>query len=120
MPRKRKTGVLAAKRPKLQCEIDGCDVTDENLLHRHHIVERTEINTNNDDYNLAIICSNHHNLIHAGKLEIVGVFPGTRPPTGRILVYKLDGKCNFPELEKEKPYYSPKPQAMKVHYAKKT
>lgn len=115
MARKKKAGILAAKRPKLRCEIEGCSITDEYILHRHHIVEKTEINTSNHDFNLAVVCANHHNMIHAGRLEIIGVFPGTRPPTGRILVYKLDGVCNIPELEHMEPPYRHEPIGMKVH-----
>ncbi|HVI42064.1 MAG TPA: hypothetical protein VM577_15540 [Anaerovoracaceae bacterium] len=109
--RKKETGVLAKKRPKLQCEIDNCGVTDTALLHRHHIVERTEVGTCNDDFNLAIICANHHALVHAGRLRIIGVFPGTRPPTGRVLVYELDGKKNF---DVDEAYFNHKPAGMKL------
>lgn len=104
---------MLLKRPKIMCEICGED--NKNVLHRHHIVERTEINSNNDDFNLAIICSNCHNLVHAGEIKIIGVFPGTRPPTGRILVYVKDGVCNVPGMENAEPYYTPKPQLMKVY-----
>ena len=49
---------MREKRPKTECEI--CGENNKATLHRHHIVERTEINTSNDDFNLAIICSNCH------------------------------------------------------------
>jgi hypothetical protein len=113
MPRKRKTGVLAAKRPKEQCEV--CGEEDVKVLHRHHIIERTELETSNDDFNLAILCANCHTKTHTGEIEIIGVFPGTRPPTGRILVYKKDGVCNFPGMEDAEPYYKPKPKAMPIN-----
>jgi hypothetical protein len=113
VPRKKKTGVLAAKRPKQQCEVCGED--DLSVLHRHHLIPRTELNTTNDDYNLGILCSNCHNKVHDGSIEIIGVFPGTKPPTGRILVFKKDGVCNVPELENEEPYYSPKPIGMRLN-----
>jgi hypothetical protein len=100
-----------SKRPKLMCEIDGCGVTDPAVLHRHHIIERTEMNTSNNDFNLAIICANHHAMIHAGRLRIIGVFPGTRPPTGRILVYEMDGKKNF---DVDESYFKPKVIGMKL------
>lgn len=105
---------MRGKRPKIRCEIESCDVTDPSLLERHHIVERTELHMDNDDMNLAVLCCNHHKLIDSGRLKIIGVFPGTRPPTGRILVYVLDGVCNFPGLENEKPYYTPQPKSMKL------
>ena len=41
---------------KSQCEIDGCEVNTPDALHFHHIIERTDINTNNNPYNLAILC----------------------------------------------------------------
>lgn len=100
------------KRPKIMCEVCGED--NKNVLHRHHIVERTELDTSNDDFNIAIVCANCHAKIHTGELEIIGVFPGTRPPTGRILVYKLGGICNVPEMENVMPY-RPKPQSMKYY-----
>jgi len=99
-----------AKRPKMFCEVCGED--NKKVLHRHHIVERTELNTDNNDFNLAVLCANCHTKTHTGEIVIIGVFPGTKPPTGRILVYKLNGVCNVPALENAKPYYQPKPQAM--------
>jgi hypothetical protein len=105
--------VRIKKRPKIECEI--CGETDERILHRHHIVERTEANTSNDDFNIAIICPTCHSKVHDKSIKIIGVFPGTRPPSGRILVYIKDGVCNVPELENEQPYYTPKPPSMKVH-----
>ena len=102
--------LMMKKRPKTECEI--CGEKDSNILHRHHIVERSELHTDNDDMNLVIACPSCHSKIHDGSIEIIGVFPGTRPPTGRILVYKVDGVCNIPGMEDEKPYYVPKPQSM--------
>lgn len=117
MPRKRKTGLQASKRPKIECEV--CGEGDESALHRHHIIEQIELETSNDDFNLAILCANCHSKVHNGSIKIIGVFPGTRPPTGRILVYKINGVCNVPELENAEPYYKPKPIGMSVKYAKK-
>lgn len=79
---------------KNRCEIEGCNITDPNALQLHHICERTEENTTNHPINLAIICSVHHDLTHSGRLKIIGVFPSTKPPNGRTLVYVLDGKKN--------------------------
>lgn len=103
--------VRTNKRPKLMCEIEGCGVTDSAALHRHHIIERTEIGTSNNDFNLAIICANHHALIHAGRLRIIGVFPGTKPPTGKILIYEIDGKKN---VDVDESYFKPQPISMKI------
>jgi hypothetical protein len=79
---------------KHKCEITSCGVEDPEVLHLHHIVERTEINTTNNEFNLAILCANCHAMTHAGRLKIIGVYPSTQPPNGRTLVYELDGKRN--------------------------
>ena len=92
------------------CEI--CGEANKKILHSHHIVERTEMNTDNDDFNLCILCPSCHAKVHDKKLKIIGVYPGTRPPTGRILVYELNGACNIPGLNE--PYYVPKQKAMRL------
>ena len=107
--------MIKGKRPKIECEV--CGEKNKSTLHRHHIVEQTEAHTDNHDMNLAIVCANCHSKIHSGDLEIIGVFPGTRPPTGRILIYKLNGICNVPGMEDAVAYYKPKPKSMKVFYA---
>lgn len=82
------------KKPGMKCEIEGCGIDDLSMIHLHHIIERKEVGTSNDDSNLAILCSNHHNLVHrTNRLKIIGVFPSTAPG-GRTLVYILDGKPN--------------------------
>lgn len=98
--------------PKLICEIEGCGVNDPALLHKHHIVERTELGTCNDDYNLAIICANHHEMLHDHKrLKILGVFPSTGL-SGRTLIYELDGIPNVPGITEA--YFKHRPIQMKV------
>lgn len=99
--------------PKILCEI--CGNKDIPTLQRHHIVERTDPECTNHHMNLAVVCANCHTLIHAGRLKIVGVFPGTRPPAGRIVVFIKDGICNVPELKDAEPYFKPKPKAIKLH-----
>lgn len=84
-----------SKLVKNKCEVESCNVRDPNLLHFHHIIERTEINTTNHPFNLAILCANCHALTHSGRLHIIGVYPATCPPNNRVLVYKLDGKPNI-------------------------
>ncbi len=96
------------------CEIEGCPVREAAILDYHHIVERTEIGTSNHPMNLCVLCSNHHRMIHAGKLKILGVFPGTKPPSGRILIYEIDGKCNIPGFEGAKPYFQHQAPQMKI------
>lgn len=97
---------------KNKCEIENCNVTDPNLLQLHHIIERTEINTTNHDFNLAILCANCHALTHSKRLKIIGVYPATIPPNGRILIYELDGKRNFPDINE--PYVEFKNKTYKV------
>lgn len=93
------------------CEI--CGNTNKEVLHKHHIVERTDPNTSNDDTNLAIVCANCHNKIHAGMIKVIGVFPSTKLPYARTLVYEIDGVSNVPGIQD--PYYTPKANSMKVH-----
>ena len=104
---------LTKKRPKIECEI--CGEKDVAVLDRHHIVERTEVNSNNDDFNLCVICSSCHRKVHNKSIKIIGVFPGTKPPTGRILVYIKDRVCNIPGMENAEPYYVPKLESIKLH-----
>lgn len=102
---------------KNKCEIESCNVTDPNLLELHHIIERTEINTTNHDFNLAIICSNCHGLTHSGRLKIIGVYPATLLPNKRILVYELDGVRNIEGIDV--PYVQFKNKSFKLHGDKK-
>lgn len=78
---------------KNKCEIDGCNIDD--CLHFHHIIERTKENTTNHPYNICILCPTHHSFVHSGRLKIIGVFPSTKMPNKRTLVYELDGKKNI-------------------------
>ncbi|CAB4197119.1 HNHc domain containing protein [uncultured Caudovirales phage] len=100
---------------KSQCEIDGCTVNIPEALHFHHIIERTDINTNNSPYNLAIICGTHHSYVHCGKLRIIGVYPATKPPNNRILVYELDGKKN---IDIDEPYIKFENKSFKIYGVK--
>jgi hypothetical protein len=86
---------------KNKCEIEDCQVSDPEALHFHHIIERTKVNTTNHPFNIAIICATHHELCRAGKLKIIGVYPSTRLPNHRVLVYELNGKKN---IEINEPY----------------
>jgi len=97
---------------KNKCEIESCEVRDPNLLHFHHIIERTEENTTNNDFNLAILCANHHAYLHSGRLKIIGVFPSTQLPNRRTLVYELDGKRNIEDIDE--PIVVFKPNAFKI------
>ena len=92
------------------CEI--CKTTDKETIQWHHIIERTELNTTNDPYNISIICSNCHNLVHAGRIKIIGVYPSTNS-YGRKLIFEKDGVSNFPGITE--PYYKPKPPQSKIY-----
>lgn len=103
---------MKSKLIKNKCEIEGCEVTDKDALHFHHIIERTQINTTNNPFNLAILCAVHHELTHSGRLKIIGVYPSTCPPNGRTLVYELDGKKNIEGIDT--PYVEFKNKSFKI------
>lgn len=97
---------------KNKCEIEGCDVDDKDALHFHHIIERTQVNTTNHSFNIAIICATHHELAHSGRLKIIGVFPSTKLPNHRTLIYELDGKKNMEGVTS--PYIQFKNKSFKI------
>lgn len=97
-----------------KCEIDGCNESEN--LHLHHIIERTELNTNNHTLNLSILCPNHHSYVHSGRLKIIGVYPSTKLPNKRTLIYELDGKRNIEGIDV--PYVIFKNNAFKLHGVK--
>ena len=99
------------KLKKINCEI--CGESNKEVLHFHHIVFRSDVNSNNRPENLAILCSNCHNLLHFNKIKIVGVWPSTAK-NGRTLVYIKDGVCNVPELEFENPPFKCENESMKI------
>lgn len=103
---------LKKKLIKNKCEIESCNISAEEALHFHHIVERTEVNTTNHPFNIAILCAVHHELTHSGRLKIVGVYPSTQLPNGRTLIYELDGKRNIEDIDK--PYVEFKNKSFKV------
>lgn len=103
---------MKSKLIKNKCEIETCTVTDPHLLHLHHIIERTEINTTNHNFNLAILCANCHALTHSGKLKIIGVYPSTKLPNKRTLIYELNGVKN---LDIDMPYVEFKNKSFKIN-----
>lgn len=103
---------MKAKLIKNKCEIESCGVDDVNALHFHHIIERTQVNTTNHPFNIAILCAVHHELVHSGRLKIIGVYPSTLPPNGRTLIYELDGKRNIEGIDK--PYVEFKNKSFKI------
>ena len=96
---------------KIQCEI--CGNKDLAVLHKHHIVPRTDPECTESWSNVCIICSNCHNLVHSGEIEVVGIYPSTQLPYKRTLIYKRGGKCNVEGIEG--PYFEPKPGKMKIY-----
>ena len=65
MPTKRKLKIS-------QCEI--CSYADVAAIQAHHIIPRTDPNCTNHENNLAYICANCHNLVHANEIIIEGRF----------------------------------------------
>ena len=92
------------------CEI--CGENNASVLHKHHIVERTDPNTTNHNFNLAVICANCHSKVHDGQIKIIGLYPSTQLPYHRTLVYEQDGVSNVPDIKDQ--YYISKPESMKV------
>jgi hypothetical protein len=99
--------------PKVHCEV--CKMNEKSILHRHHITEKTEINSNNFHMNLLVLCPTCHAKIHNNLIKIIGIFPSTDPIMKRIAVFiDENGKCNVPGMENENPYYTPQNQSMKL------
>lgn len=92
------------------CEI--CNLAEPKALQFHHIIERTEINSDHNPFNIAIICASCHALCHSGKVKIIGVYPATKLPNGRILVFEKDGIKN---IDIDEPYYKPKIKQYKLY-----
>ena len=102
---------------KKVCEICGED--NVSTLHRHHIVERTNPDCTNGWGNVCIICANCHNKIHSTppQITIIGIFPSTKLPYRRTLVYEKNGQANIPNLTN--PPFKSKAPSMKVFYEEK-
>jgi len=64
-----------ALRPKVNCEI--CGLQKKAILHRHHIIPRSDERSTNSDNNLAILCPNCHGCVHSGDLIIIGLYHTT-------------------------------------------
>jgi len=78
--------------PKLKkefCEI--CKNTNAKVLNIHHIIPRCDDRCHNNNSNLAVLCSNCHDLIHVGDIIIIGVYPSTGP-NGRTLLHYRKGE----------------------------
>jgi hypothetical protein len=98
------------KLKKVSCEI--CGESSKATLHTHHIVERTNPESTEDWSNLCVICANCHNKVHANTIKIIGVYPSTKPPYGRFLVFEENGISNLPGVKD--PYIVSKPKSMRL------
>jgi hypothetical protein len=101
-----------SKLEKINCEI--CGENNKEVLHFHHIIYRSDVNSNNRPENLAILCSNCHNLLHFNRIKIVGVWPSTKSQ-GRLLVYIKDGICNVEGMDNEVPPNYSVNNSMKIY-----
>lgn len=80
---------------KNKCEIESCNITNPNVLELHHIIPRTNKNSSHHPYNLAILCPTHHKMIDTGELQIISIYPSTKQPNNRTLIYILNGIKNI-------------------------
>jgi hypothetical protein len=97
---------------KNKCEIESCNITDSALLEIHHHIDRTQENTTNNNLNLVILCPTHHAMIDKG-LTILGIYPSTKLPNKRMVVYSLNGIQN---IEGDfKPYCEFKNKSLKIY-----
>ena len=67
------------------CEICSCDVSE--IMHKHHIVPRTDPRSTNLASNLAYICPSCHAHVHRGNVIIEGVFQTSIGP--KLFWYKF-------------------------------
>lgn len=107
---RRKNGKTKPK--KSVCEI--CGESNKSTLHYHHIIERTEPECTDDWGNVCIICANCHNRVHAEEIKIIGIYPSTKLPYKRTLIFEKNGVSNVPGITE--PYCNPRPESMKVFY----
>jgi len=81
---------------KICCEV--CSENNPKALHYHHIIERCKVESTENWDNISILCATCHNLVHANVIKILGLFPATKKPYNRILVFRKNGVCNAQEL----------------------
>lgn len=61
---------IVRKRDKGRCQVPGCS---ERAVHLHHIVYRSKSKARRwDPSNLTSLCVDHHQLEHAGEIQISG------------------------------------------------
>ena len=91
MIRKQHNGQTLVKK---SCEI--CGFSNQDNLHIHHIIPRTDKRSSNNLNNLACICPTCHSLVHTGDITIIGVYAST---AGRMLMFFRKGEN--PPIEKK-------------------
>jgi hypothetical protein len=92
---------------------DKCEICGEVYsLHLHHIIERTDPRCTNDNANLAIVCATCHGKIHNKIIKIIGMFPSTKLPNGRTLVYEINNISNVPGIKEA--YFEDKVKDQKI------
>ena len=82
---------------KIECEI--CGEKNKAVLHKHHIIPRTDPKCTNDWLNVCIICANCHNKVHNFQINIIGIFPSTKTPYGRTLIFEVNGVSNVSGIQ---------------------
>jgi hypothetical protein len=92
-----KKGKYQARKPKKKiCEI--CGENNISTLHEHHIIPRTDERCTDDWHNVVIVCANCHNKIHSNQIEIIGIYPSTKLPYKRSVIFSIFGKSILPNL----------------------
>jgi len=81
-------------RGKTGCEI--CGIVGP-VLDFHHIIPQSHPDCTDLPSNLALVCSNHHRLIHAGEIIIEGVY-STSIGTQLIIHKKGEPYCIRPGI----------------------
>lgn len=95
---------------KIHCEL--CGETNQATLHKHHIIPRTDPNTSNHPLNLLVVCGNCHQKVHDNQIIVVGIYPSTKLPYGRTVIFETNGTSNCPEIST--PYFTNKKPSMEV------
>lgn len=83
------------KLDKTSCEI--CGYANKSALQLHHIIPRTDPNSTDFPHNLACVCANCHNLIHAKEIVIEGRFASTRQLTAELVWHHKGEKYKIRE-----------------------
>jgi predicted HNH restriction endonuclease len=85
--------------PKLKkehCEV--CFETKKSTLNIHHIIPQCDERSSNNNYNLAVLCANCHNLVHSGDITIIGVYSSTNNNGRSVLFFRKGEKPPLEEI----------------------